>query len=253
MPSKQTIWIMDYWGGAISAFNIIACLYWRDNVSNKGNFLEYSQVHGAQRHLTDFISLYGKTGIVAQRWGNWEPLLCVHGILKCGKSSYPNSKNPQEQEVGFCFVSAYKDEDFKKLCGVVGNAELAKKYPTHADRVGSDAQVAIYPALEKWAADKTKEEVWKAFTGADLVSQPVWNSNEAAEQEHWHLRGSMQWLDDPTFGDVLTQGVAYRLSETPGRIKNVFKPVGADNEFVLAKLCGYGGSEIADLEKKEII
>jgi len=106
MPSKQTIWIMDYWGGAISAFNILACLYWRDNVSGKGNFLEYSQVHGAQRHLTDFIALYGKTGIVAQRWGNWEPLLCVHGILKCGKSSYPNSKNPQEQEVGFCFVSA---------------------------------------------------------------------------------------------------------------------------------------------------
>ncbi|MDH3238343.1 MAG: CoA transferase, partial [Deltaproteobacteria bacterium] len=24
MPSKQTIWIMDYWGGAISAFNILA-------------------------------------------------------------------------------------------------------------------------------------------------------------------------------------------------------------------------------------
>ena len=36
MPSKQTIWIMDYWGGAISAFNIIACLYWRDNVSDRG-------------------------------------------------------------------------------------------------------------------------------------------------------------------------------------------------------------------------
>jgi crotonobetainyl-CoA:carnitine CoA-transferase CaiB-like acyl-CoA transferase len=151
---------------------------------------------------------------VAQRWGNWDPLLSVHGILKCGKSSYPNSKNPQEQEVGFCFVSAFKDEDFKKLCGVVGNAELAKKYPTHADRVGSDAQVAIYPALEKFAADKTKEEVWKAFTGAGLVSQPVWNSNEAANQEHWHLRGSMLWLDDPTFGDVQTQGVAYRLSES---------------------------------------
>ena len=119
--------------------------------------------------------------------------------------------------------------------------------------MGSDAQQAIYPALEKFSADKTKEEVWKAFTGAGLVSQPVWNSNEAANQEHWHLRGSMQWLDDPTFGDVQTQGVAYRLSETPGRIKHVFKPVGADNEFVLSKLCGYGGSEIADLEKKEII
>jgi crotonobetainyl-CoA:carnitine CoA-transferase CaiB-like acyl-CoA transferase len=210
-------------------------------------------VHGAQRHLTDFIALYDRTGIVAQRWGNWEPLLCVHGILKCGKSSYPNSKNPQEQEVGFCFVSAFKDDDFKKLCAVTGNAELAKKYPTHADRVEADAQMAIYPALEKWASDKTKEEVWKAFTDAGLVSQPVWNSNEAANQEHWHLRGSMQWIDDPTFGDVQTQGVPYRLSETPGRINWVLKPVGADNEYLLSKLCGFTGGQIAELEKKEII
>jgi crotonobetainyl-CoA:carnitine CoA-transferase CaiB-like acyl-CoA transferase len=182
-----------------------------------------------------------------------EPLLCVHGILKCGKSSYPNSKNPQEQEVGFCFVSAFKDDDFKKLCGVIGNAELAKKYPTHADRVAADAQTAIYPALEKWAADKTKEEVEKAFVGAGLVAQPVYNSNEVANQEHWHLRGSIQWLDDPTFGDVMTQGAAYRLSHTPARIKNVFKPVGADNEHILSKLCGFTGSQIAELEKKEII
>src|SRR3970282_1777712 len=138
MPSKQTIWIMDYWGGAISAFNIIACLYWRDNVSNKGNFLEYSQVHGAQRQLTDSIALHGRTGIVAQRWGNWDPLLSVHGILKCGKSSYPNSKNPQEQEVGFCLVSAYKDEDFANLCKLINRPDLAKQYPTHADRGAAD-------------------------------------------------------------------------------------------------------------------
>ena len=112
---------------------------------------------------------------------------------------------------------------------------------------------AIYPELEKFAADKTKEEFDKACKANGILSQPVWNSKEVAANEHWHMRGTLQWLDDPTFGDVLTQGVAYRLSETPGRIKHVFKPVGADNEFVLSKLCGYGGSEIADLEKKEII
>jgi crotonobetainyl-CoA:carnitine CoA-transferase CaiB-like acyl-CoA transferase len=155
--------------------------------------------------------------------------------------------------VGFCFVSAFKDEDFKKLCDLTGNAALVKKYPTHADRVGADAQAAIYPTLEKWAADKTKEEVWKAFTGIGLVAQPVWNSNETANQEHYHLRGSIQWLDDPTFGEVMTQGAAYRLSDTPARIRHVFKPVGADNEHILAKLCGFTGSQIAELEKKEII
>jgi crotonobetainyl-CoA:carnitine CoA-transferase CaiB-like acyl-CoA transferase len=52
---------------------------------------------------------------------------------------------------------------------------------------------------------------------------------------------------------VMTQGAPYRLSDTPARIKNVFKPVGADNEYILSKLCGFTGSQITELEKKEII
>src|SRR4030066_206415 len=228
-PSKQTIWIMDYWGGAISAFNIIACLYWRDNVSGRGNFLEYSQEHGAQRHLTALIALYGRTGIVAQRFENWEPLLCGHGILKCGKSSYPGSKNPQEIEKGFCFVSAYKDDDFAKLCKLINRTDLAKQYPTHADRVGGDGQSAIYPGLEKWAADKTKERVGGECKKNGLVSQPVWNSKEVSAQEHYHLRGTLAWIDDPTFGDVQTQVHPALMSETPPRCRWVFKPGGADH------------------------
>jgi len=81
----------------------------------------------------------------------------------------------------------------------------------------------------------------------------VWNSKEVSNQEHFHLRGTLAWIDDPTFGDVLTQGVPYQLSETPGRVRWAFKPVGADNEHILAKLCGYSGSHIKELEEKEII
>jgi len=43
------------------------------------------------------------------------------------------------------------------------------------------------------------------------------------------------------------------MSETPPRCRWVFKPVGADNEYILAKLCGFSGSHIAELEQKEII
>jgi crotonobetainyl-CoA:carnitine CoA-transferase CaiB-like acyl-CoA transferase len=150
-------------------------------------------------------------------------------------------------------VSAFKDDDFAKLCKLINRDDLAKKYPTHADRVGADAQVAIYPELEKWAADKTKEEADKAFKAAGIVSQPVWNSKEVSNQEHFHLRGSLAWIDDPTFGDVLTQVHPALMSETPPRVRWAFKPVGADNEYVLAKLCGLGASEVARLEAESII
>src|SRR3989454_7416512 len=163
LPSKQTIWIMDYWGGMMAAFQILACMYWRDNISGLGNFMEYSQVQGAQRHLSDCIALYGRYGLVPQRWGNWDALLCVHGIIKCGKSSYPNSKNP-------------------------------------------------FP-----------------------------------------LRGDLEWLDDPHLGGAQTKGPASHLSEPPARHKWALKPVGADNEFILGKLCGFSKTKMAELEADGVI
>jgi len=111
----------------------------------------------------------------------------------------------------------------------------------------------IYPALEKWAADKTKEQVAQILDAANILNQPVWNAKEVANQPHFQQRGAVRWLDDPTFGDLLHQGPAYHLSHTPPRLKWAFKPVGADNEYILGKLAGLSAEEIKRLEDQECI
>lgn len=253
MPSKQTIWVMDYWGGAMGAFQMLANMWWRDNISNRGNFMEYSQVHGAQRHLSDCIALYGRYGLVSQRWGQWDILLCVHGNIKCGKSSYPKSDNPQELEEGYILVSAYEDDAYKTLCGMIGKPDLAKKFPTHNDRLQPENQFEIYAAIEEWAADKTKEEVAAICDKNGINNQPVWNSKEVSNQEHFKMRGTCEWIDDPNFGDVQIQSAGYLMSDTPPRTNWAFKPVGTDNEAILAKFCGLGGSDVAKLYENEVI
>ncbi len=253
MPSKQTIWIMDYWGGAMAAFQILANMWWRDNISGQGNFMEYSQVHGAQRHLSDCIALYGRYGLVSQRWGQWDILLCVHGNIKCGKTSYPKSDNPQELEEGYILVSAHEDDDYATLCNMIGKPDLAKKFPTHKDRLQPENQFTIYAAIEEWAADKTKEEVAAICDQNNIINQPVWNSKEVSEHEHYKMRGTCEWIDDPHFGDLQIQSAGYLMSDTPPRTNWAFKPVGADNEAILAKFCGFGGSDIEKLYEEEVI
>jgi crotonobetainyl-CoA:carnitine CoA-transferase CaiB-like acyl-CoA transferase len=237
----------------MQAVNILAALYWRDTVSGEGTFLEYSQVDGVTRQLEWSLPVYGRYGIVRQRWGGWDPELCVNGIVGCGKSSYPGSDNPQEQEEGYITITAYRDEDFIRLCDVIGRQELAKKYPDLESRVLADSQREIYAALEEWAKDKTKEEAASILGRSDILNQPVWNAKEVAEQPHWQQRGAISWMDDATFGDVLAQGPGYMLSETPPRVKSAFKPVGADNEFIYTKLAGLSGEEIRELEEEEVI
>lgn len=49
--------------------------------------IEFSQVQAATRCLGFAAPLYGRFGIVRQRWGNWDTQLCAHGIILCGKST----------------------------------------------------------------------------------------------------------------------------------------------------------------------
>ncbi|MFB3815200.1 MAG: CaiB/BaiF CoA transferase family protein [Terriglobales bacterium] len=251
-PAKHTIWLADYWGGMMGATAVLAALRYREK-TGQGTFIEYSQVHGVTRLLEYALPLHGKLGICRERWGNWDTQLCVHGIIQCGKSSYPNSENPQENEEGYILVSAYTDEHFATLCKTIGNADIAAKYAKAKDRVQPKAQIEIYAALEKWSADKTKEQVAAILDGANIINQPVWSSKEVANHPHWQQRGSVRWIDDPTYGPIMHQGPAYHMSHTPPRVKWALKPVGADNEYVLGKLAGLTTDELKRLEEQECI
>src|SRR5207245_11175266 len=153
----------------------------------------------------------------------------------------------------FRSVSAYDDKDFVRLCQTVGDGKTAEKYAKHDARVKPKSQIEIYDLLEKWAADKTKEQVAELLDKANINNQPVWNSKEVANHPHWQERGAVQWLDDQTFGDLMHQGPAYMMSATPPRLKWALKPVGADNEYILGKLAGLSSEELRRLEEQECI
>ena len=151
--------------------------------------------------------MYGRFGIVRQRWGNWDTQLCVHGIILCGKSDFPDAINPQDKfDARYVMVSAFQDADFKDLCDVIKKPDMYSKYMKHKDRVEGEAQVEIYAALEDWATDKSRSEVVKILQSEGLLCEPVMNDREVYETEHYRTRGTVRWMDDPLFGDVLVQG-----------------------------------------------
>jgi crotonobetainyl-CoA:carnitine CoA-transferase CaiB-like acyl-CoA transferase len=111
----------------------------------------------------------------------------------------------------------------------------------------------IYPVLEKWAADKTKEQVAAIMDTNNIINQPVWNAKEVANHPHWNERGAVRWLDDPTYGELLHQAPAFKMSATPARLKWALKPVGADNERIFSELAGLTPADIKRLEDQETI
>jgi crotonobetainyl-CoA:carnitine CoA-transferase CaiB-like acyl-CoA transferase len=254
-PVKHTNWVIDWYSGTMITAGILAALYWRRK-TGLGTMIEFSQVHCATRACGYGIPLYGRFGIVRQRWGNWDTQLCVHGIIRTGKSDYPNDPNPQlREEARYVMVSAFQDEDFRELCYVIERPDLWEKYKTHKERLKPEAQMEIYGALEQWASDKTRSEVVDILTDAGLLAMPVMNDKEVYECQHFRERGTIRWIEDPIFGDVLVHGgfSVGLLSETPRRVRWVWRPVGADNVRVYHELLGYPISQIKEWYDKGII
>jgi crotonobetainyl-CoA:carnitine CoA-transferase CaiB-like acyl-CoA transferase len=155
--TKCTNWCIDWYSGTQIAVAALAALNWRRK-SGLGTMVEFSQVQAATRMCGYTAPLYGRFGIVRQRWGNWDTQLCVHGIIMTGKSDFPDRPNPQEKfEARYVMLSAFQDADFQELCNIIKKPDLFSSYKTHKERVGAPAQMAIYAAIEDWAADKTPE------------------------------------------------------------------------------------------------
>jgi crotonobetainyl-CoA:carnitine CoA-transferase CaiB-like acyl-CoA transferase len=218
--------------------------------------IEFSQVQAATRCCGYGVPMYGRFGIVRQRWGNWDTQLCVHGIVICGKTDYPKEKNPQLlDEARYVMISAFNDEDFKELCKVIKRNDLFEKYKTHKLRVDGESQVEIYQEIEKWAADKSRSEVVKILEDAGLLAMPIMNDKEVYESPHYRQRGTVRWMDDPLYGDMVVQS-SYScglMSKTPRRKLWEMRPVGADNVKILHELLGYPISTLKEWDQKGYI
>ena len=88
---------------------------------------------------------------------------------------------------------------------------------------------------------------------AGINCQPVWSTKEVATHEHFLQRGEIQWLEDPSYGEICHQGTVAMMSETPRRLKWEMKPVGADNEYIYQKVLGFSMGYIRDLEERQVI
>jgi crotonobetainyl-CoA:carnitine CoA-transferase CaiB-like acyl-CoA transferase len=253
--TKSTNWVIDWYSGTQITVACLAAMIWRQK-TGLGTMIEFSQVQAATRCTAHTAPLYGNFGIVRQRWGNWDTQLCVHGIIMTGKCDFPDAINPQEKfESRYVMLSAFQDADFKALCDIIKKPDMFSSYKTHKERVGAPAQIEIYKAIEDWAADKTRSEVVRILKDAGLLAAPVMNDKEVYESEHFRQRGTVRWMDDPLFGDILIQsGYSCGLmSKTPRKVKWLWRPVGADNVKIYHEMLGYPMAKIEEWYSKGIL
>jgi crotonobetainyl-CoA:carnitine CoA-transferase CaiB-like acyl-CoA transferase len=235
-PIKSGAWILDFQTSITGAIAILAALIYRRK-TGKGQFIDVTQIESAIR-MMDWTWIYiWLTGKDRERVGNRDLAIVLSNVYRA--------------KDGFVAIAAFTPDEFLALCSAMGREDL-KKYKNPEDRFHPEVLEEIDKTVSKWCEEHTCNEIESLGEKYGFPCSKVLSPEDVYNSEHFRARRTVWMLEDHLYGE-LAEVQAIKMSETPGRIKWVGRPVGFDNEHVFIRLLGMSVDEIKSLEEKGVI
>ncbi len=246
-PLKHGNWMGWYAGGAWAAFGINTALLYRSK-TGKGQFLDCSPPEGLMCMSNYIMQYYHIKKEMMPRAGNYDYAVFPYTYEKC--------------KDGYVFIGAYADASWQGLCEIMGRPDLAEMFPTPKERLTPQNQPTIQHEIEKFTVRFTSDELLnmvdeynaKPDRKGVVVMGRLESPLEILGREHWKERATFVRVKDPYYGEVLIQNSSLKsMARTPGRVKWVCRPIGADNETVYREVLGLDVSQLKELEREKVI
>lgn len=226
--------LCDTLGGLAAAFAVASALYGREQ-SGEGAFIDLSMLDATISAMGWAVSNYLIAGVEAKPIGNQNMTAAPSGAFRCAD--------------GMINVAANKQEQFEKLCQLVGRPDLASD-PRFAERETRKANRAeLNRLMDEALAARTALE-WEDLLNAHgipagrILSVPEILAHDqiAARQLIQELPMDVQGLET-----VKVCRAGYRLGDSEPRARSAPPLLGADNAEVFASL-GRDGQALAALK-----
>ncbi len=245
VPTKQGNWMGWYAGGAWAAVSILAALHYRTK-SAKGQFIDVSSAEAFGRCINYGITYYQDRQETIPRVGNYDVGVFPYTYFKC--------------KDGFAFLSGFSDVNWKALCTILNRPDLREQFPTIFDRLNIDNMKVMYKEISKWTETHTYDEIYDAVMDYNknigegiVVPGRISAPMETFKAENWWARMSFEAINDPHYKEMTVANQAWKMTESPPRIKWICRPVGSDNEHVYNVKLGLGPAQLDEMKAQGII
>lgn len=234
-PLKSRLYICDNYGALMGELAVLAALHHREK-TGKGQFIELSQSEAIMRAMSWVWPYQQITGKVAMPAGNRDISICPADTFRCADDS-------------FVAIAAPSPEEFKGLCTAMGRPELAgdPKFKDHLTRLQEDNATEILKLIADWVRTKLPEEIEELAEKHGFAASHVYTTKDVVENKHFLERGFMTEVDDPLLGQYLDHEFPVAMSRTPPKVEWSSRPVGFDNEHIMANVLGKTEAEIKRL------
>jgi crotonobetainyl-CoA:carnitine CoA-transferase CaiB-like acyl-CoA transferase len=237
-PTFMGIAIVDYVTGFMNTYAVQTALFHREK-TGEGQWIDNSLFDTGTWMLEHKILHYTYMGEMAWREGSrGRPL----------SRAYPASD-------GEVFIVGL----FRGGSAVLEATGLERfrddpRFPAGAarpmDRAVADEMDA---ALEEWTRAHTIAEIEETLLPLGVMMSPVNDVAAIVNNPQYEARGNLVEVEHPELGPLRFQGVAPKLSRTPGRVESAAPLLGEHNDYVYGELLGCNAADIEELRAEGVI
>ncbi|MFN0093564.1 MAG: CaiB/BaiF CoA transferase family protein [Dehalococcoidia bacterium] len=226
-PYNTGIAYGDPTSGTTGAAAIAMALLHRDR-TGEGQYIEIT----GQETL---VSLIGEQfaalslGLEPAAKGNRHPDMAPHGCYPCAGDDR------------WVTIAVRAEADWRGLCDLIGAPGLAELDSLEARQASA---LEVDAAIMGWTLGRSDYEAALALQAAGVAAAPVLHALDLVEDPHYRVRGYFQMVTHPDMGAYPHDGVAWRLSRTPGGIAAPAPLFGEHTRQVLSETFGVAAERI---------
>ncbi len=235
-PTLPPFMLADGVAGLATTYATMMALYHRDLHGGQGQLVDVNLIEPLARLIESATLTYDQLGVIPARLGN-----------RLDASAPRNAYRTADGK--WLAVSGASPNIAVRVFRAVERPDLAEN-PDYVDPVMRQHRaVEVDQVVAEWVGRHSLEEAMAVFERSEVAAAPVYDAAQLLTDDHLRARGTFVKVEDPDLGPVTVQAPVVRLSETPGRIDHLGRPLGADNEAVFGELLGVGAERMAALRE----
>jgi formyl-CoA transferase len=239
-PSRAGISIGDELAAVFAAIGTLVALHHRER-TGRGQVVDSAIYEAVLAMMESLIPEWQVAGYVRERTGATLPGVAPSNI-------YPTRSG------AMVLVAANQDSVFRRLTEVMERPELADdaRFVDHGSR--GDHMTELDALIAGWTATHSTEDLLAKLHTAGIPAGLIYTAPDMLADPHFAAREAITSVWSPELGRELSmQNVFPRLSETPGRVRHVGRPRGADNNSVYGDLLGLTVERLSELRASGVI
>ncbi len=210
-------------------------------VSGKGQHIDLAMSETVQALLPDAIAECTVTGREPPRIGNGHRRKAPHGVYRVAGDDE------------WLALSVDGEAQWEALNAAIGESQMANdpRFSSEAERRAN--LDALEDVIRAWARERGGREAARTLQASGVPAAPIVNEPGLLGDPHLKERGFVVQDDHPEAGTHPMAGVPWRFRRASLEENRPAPTLGRDNDYVFRGILGLDPTEIAELEREQVI